>query len=264
MKRHVTKQRMLRPRALVLIGLTGLLIVWLIWSNLFGQPTRRDYEQALERATTLRQAQDRLDASSSEYVQALVASLRLSLDGSNVAKDTKTAAETYHQELRAYQAAADRLKTSRAGRDPEVKTALKEANDHSAALISSLQAITDDYDELYRAYVACDGVVRFATTGASDASRYDAVTTPCLDELTALSKVSTAQLAGYAKDARELIEKKRQLYAANALLSELQAVDTQLMMLDPLARIQRLKQELFSTAKLASLQAVLKSERDAS
>jgi hypothetical protein len=249
---------------LLLIGLTLLLVVWLIWSSLFAQPNRRDYEQALEQTKSLKQSQKRLEAASSEYVQAIVASLRLKLDGSNVARDTKEAADTYRQELRSYESAADRLETPRVARDTEVKGALKEANDHSDSILRSVRSITDDYDELYRAYVACDPVVRFNTTGAADTARYDSASKPCLAELTTLSKASTAELAGYAKKASELIRKKGQQYAANASLSDLRGVDVQLMMLDPLSSIQRLKQDLFATTKLDALQTLLERKRDAS
>lgn len=264
MKRRVTRQHLRSPRVLLLIALTVLLILWLIWSSLFAQPTKRDYEQALEQTQILGQAQERLKTASSEYVQDIVASLRFKLDGSNIASDTEQSAATYEQELNAYRQASERLESSRASRDDDVRPALEKVKEHFDRLLGTVQSITDDYDELHRVYSACDPVVRFTTTGQADKERYDSVSGPCLDELGALEQAATKEFADYAKQASELIQKKRQLYDAQASVTELQAVDVQLMQLDPLSRVQRLTQELFDTQELEALQAVLERKRDKS
>lgn len=264
MKRRVTKQDLRRPWMLLLIGLTILLIAWLIWSALFAQPTKRDYEQALARTTTLVQSQNRLQSASASHVQAIVASLRLTLDGSNVQDDTAATKQTLQDELASYRAAADSLKATRAGRDADVKEPLNDVNQHTDSLHGSIQSIVNDYDELYRAYVACDPVVRYETTDAADAPNYDSVSGPCLKTLDVLSKASTRKLADYAKQAKELIDEKRQLYADGAALSELQAVDARFGTLDPLSRVQQLSQELFTTSDYDLLKSVLERKRDRS
>lgn len=264
MKRRVTRQHLRSPRVLLLIALTVLLIVWLVWSSLFAQPTRRDYEQALDRTQTLSQAQERLKAASSEYVQDIVASLRFKPDGSNIASDTEQSAATFNQELSAYRQASERLDASRASRDDDVKAAAAEVKEHSDRLLGTVQSITDDYDELHRVYSACDPVVRFMTTEPVDNERYSSVSVPCLDELGTLEQAATKELADYAKQAKEIIQKKRQLYAAGASAAELQAVDVQLMKLDPLSRVQQLTRELFDTSELEALQVVLERKRDES
>lgn len=264
MKRRVTKQDLRRPWVLLLIGLTILLIAWLIWSALFAQPTKRDYEQALARTTALAQAQSRLQSASASHVQAIVASLRLTLDGSNVQNDTAATEQALGEELASYRAAANSLKASRAGRDADVKGPLGDVNQHADTLHETVRSIVNDYDELYRAYVACEPVARFKTSDAANATDYDSVARPCLDELGTLSKASTKELAEYATQARELITKKRQLYADGAALSELQAVDAQFSTLDPLLRVQQLSQELFTTSAYDSLKSVLERKRDGS
>jgi hypothetical protein len=264
MKRRVTKQHLRNPRVVVVIALTILLVAWLIWSSLFAQPTRRDYEQALEQTQMLGQAQERLQGASSEYVQDIVASLRFKLDGSNISGDTKESAATYRQELEAYRQAAERLNSSRVSRDDDAKAAVGKVKEHTGRLVGTVQSLSDDYDELYRAYTACDPVVRFSSDDANGASRYDDVSKPCLDELDALGKSSTAELADYAKQASDLINKKRQSYAAGASEAELRAIDVQLMKLDPLSRVQQLTGELFDTSELEALRTVLERKRDES
>lgn len=264
MKRRVTKQDLRRPRVLLLICLTILLVAWLIWSNLFAQPTKRDYEQALGQAQTLRQAQGRLQSASADHVQAIVASLRLKLDGSSLPADTTATEQALQGELASYRAAADSLKESRVGRDADVKGPLSDVNRHADSLHGSIRSIVNDYDELYRAYVACDPVARFKATDATTAGDYDSVARPCLEDLDALSKASTSELAEYATQARELIDKQRRLYAEGAALPELQAVDTQLGALNPLSRVQQLSQELFATSAFDALKSVLERKRDGS
>lgn len=264
MKRRVTRQDLRRPWVLTLIGLTVLLIAWLIWSALFAQPTQRDYEQALGRTEALSQAQDRLQSASASHVQAIVASLRHTLDGSRLSADTAATGQTLKDELASYRTAADNLESSRVERDADIKGAVGAVNQHADLVHGSIRSIVNDYDELYRAYVACEPVARFKTTDLASATNYDSMAGPCLDELEALSKVSTKELAKYAAEASELITKKRQLYADGATLSELQAVDAQFDTLDPLSRVQQLSQELFATSSFEVLKSALERKRDES
>lgn len=264
MKRRATKQDLRRPWVLTLIGLTILLITWLIWSALFAQPTQRDYEQALARTEALSQAQDRLQSASASHVQAIVASLRHTLDGSRLTVDTAATGQALKDELASYRAAADSLESSRVERDADIKEAVVAVNRHADSVYGSIGSIVNDYDELYRAYVACEPVARFKTADPASAMNYDSVAGPCLDKLEALSKVSTKQLATYAAQASELIAKKRQLYGDGATLSDLQAVDAEFDTLDPLSRVQQLSQELFASGVFEVLKSALERKRDES
>ena len=264
MKRRATRHDLQRPWVLTLIGLTILLIAWLIWSALFAQPTRRDYEQALARTEALSQAQDRLQRASAGHVQAIVASLRHTLDGSHLSADTAATGQALKDELASYRMAADNLESSPVERDADIKGAVVAVNRHADSVHGSIGSIVNDYDELYRAYVACGPVARFKTTDPASATNYDSVAGPCLDELEALSKASTKELAKYAAQASELIAEKRQLYADGAALSELQAVDAEFDTLDPLSRVQQLSQELFATSSFEALKSALARKRDES
>lgn len=266
MKQRRLPKPSLRPSAVV-VGL--LLVVALLgvlaWIRLVAPPSMADYRNAQAQAELHGQLLGQLDEASSEYAQAIVGSLRVALDGSKLKADAGDERVVFDVAVAELIDSADRLETSPATKDKQVKAAVSAVTKQAREVKTMVTAMTDEYDDYYRAYSACDGVKRFEATtdAAATLKRYDDVSKECLGRLDGLKKSKVDGLRAYAAELSAIIGSTRDTYEAMTKktpgnhAATLAKLDGRFASLDPVTTVQRIRGDTFSAKQTDALVELL-------